>query len=52
MNSTTPIAGPTADDDVLGGYQSGADYYITKPFTQKQLLYGIELVLGKGDTVG
>jgi len=33
---------------VLSGYQYGADYYITKPFTAKQLLYGIDLVLGKG----
>jgi DNA-binding response OmpR family regulator len=36
------------DDDVLAGYQYGADYYITKPCTSKQLLYGISLVLDKG----
>jgi CheY-like chemotaxis protein len=36
------------DEDVLGGYQRGADYYITKPFTTKQLLYGIRLVLNQG----
>lgn len=35
------------DDDVLAGYQYGADYYITKPCTSKQLLYGISLVLDK-----
>jgi two-component system alkaline phosphatase synthesis response regulator PhoP len=35
------------DEDVLTGYQFGADYYITKPCTAKQLLYGIGLVLGK-----
>ena len=35
------------DEDVLTGYQYGADYYITKPCTAKQLLYGIGLVLGK-----
>jgi two-component system sensor histidine kinase ChiS len=34
------------DDDVLEGYKTGADYYITKPFTAKQLLYGINLLLG------
>lgn len=35
------------DDDVMAGYQYGADYYITKPCTAKQLLYGIGLVLGR-----
>ncbi len=35
------------DEDVISGYQVGADYYITKPFTSKQLLYGIRLVLGQ-----
>ena len=35
------------DEDVIGGYQRGADYYITKPFTTKQLLYGIRLVLNQ-----
>ena len=42
------VTAKTHDDDVLSGYQYGADYYITKPFTAKQLLYGIDLVLGKG----
>ena len=31
----------------MTGYQHGADYYITKPCTAKQLLYGIGLVLGR-----
>jgi CheY-like chemotaxis protein len=35
------------DDDLLDGYQHGADYYITKPCTAKQLLYGLSMVLGK-----
>jgi DNA-binding response OmpR family regulator len=34
------------DSDVLDGYRSGADYYISKPFTAQQLLYGVELLLG------
>lgn len=38
------------DEDVITGYQFGADYYITKPFTSKQLLYGIRLVLGQQPT--
>jgi CheY-like chemotaxis protein len=46
------VTAKTQDEDVLSGYQYGADYYITKPFTAKQLLYGIELILGKGESVG
>ena len=46
------VTAKTQDEDVLSGYQYGADYYITKPFTAKQLLYGIELILGKGEPVG
>ncbi len=38
------------DEDVMVGYQYGADYYITKPCTAKQLIYGIGLVLGKADS--
>lgn len=33
--------------DVLAGYTQGAEYYITKPFTRQQLVYGINLVLGR-----
>ena len=46
------VTAKTHDDDVMAGYQYGADYYITKPFTAKQLIYGIDLVLGKGESVG
>ncbi|MBI3785340.1 MAG: response regulator [Deltaproteobacteria bacterium] len=45
------VTAKTQDDDVVKGYQFGADYYIPKPFTVKQLVYGIELVLGKGEPV-
>jgi DNA-binding response OmpR family regulator len=45
------LTGQSKDEDVIGGYKKGADYYITKPFTAKQLLYGIDLVLGKGESV-
>ena len=34
------------DSEILEGYQFGADYYITKPFTSKQLEYGIRIFLG------
>jgi len=32
-------------NDILSGYKQGADYYIPKPFTTEQLLYGIEMFL-------
>ncbi len=34
--------------DVLEGYQTGADYYITKPFTNMELMNGINMCLGDG----
>ncbi len=33
-------------EEVLQGYKTGADYYITKPFTSTQVLEGINLMLG------
>ncbi len=32
-------------EDILTGYKTGADYYITKPFTSTQVLEGINLIL-------
>jgi DNA-binding response OmpR family regulator len=46
---TIPVILITArshDDDILSGYQEGADYYLTKPFSTRQLLHGLSLVLG------
>ncbi len=40
------VTAKVEDEDVLAGYKGGADYYITKPFTARQLLHGIGLVLG------
>ena len=34
------------DEDVLKGYDFGAEYYITKPFDLKQLIMGVKLMLG------
>ena len=51
--ATLPVILVTAksqDEDVLTGYKCGADYYITKPFTSRQLLHGIGLVLGTEKT--
>lgn len=44
----TPVIMITAKDqgeEIIEGYQHGADYYITKPYTSKQIEYGIELLL-------
>jgi two-component system cell cycle response regulator len=41
------VTARTQDEDVLDGYQHGADYYITKPCTAKQLMYGLQMVMGK-----
>jgi len=40
------LTGEDKAEDIMAGYSVGADYYITKPFTRQQLLYGIGLVLG------
>jgi len=34
------------DSEILEGYQYGADYYITKPYTTKQLEYGLKIFIG------
>ncbi len=40
------LTAKSQDDDVLTGYKQGAEYYITKPCTSRDLAYGIRLVLG------
>jgi CheY-like chemotaxis protein len=40
------VTAKSQDQDLLNGYQTGADYFISKPFTPRQLLHGIGLVLG------
>ena len=42
------LTGKGEEDDIVKGYELGTNFYITKPFTRAQLLYGIKLVL-KGD---
>jgi DNA-binding response OmpR family regulator len=32
------------DSDMFKGYELGASYYLTKPFTKAQLLYGLKLI--------
>lgn len=38
------LTGESKADDIMTGYGVGADYYITKPFTRQQLLYGLSIV--------
>ena len=33
------------DSDMFKGYDLGANYYMTKPFTKAQLFYGLKLML-------
>ena len=39
------LTGEDKAEDIMAGYSVGADYYITKPFTRQQLLFGLEIVL-------
>lgn len=52
--SSLPVLMLTGEDkaeDIMAGYNVGADYYITKPFTRQQLLYGLSLVLSNEVTL-
>lgn len=35
----------SSPEDFMNGYNMGAEYYITKPFTREQLLRGLDLAL-------
>jgi CheY-like chemotaxis protein len=53
-SATIPVIMVTAkaqDEDVLIGYKYGAEYYVTKPFTARQILYAISLVLGGEEAI-
>lgn len=39
------LTGEDKAEDIMAGYNVGADYYITKPFTRQQLLFGLEVVM-------
>jgi len=39
------------DSDMFKGYEMGASYYITKPFTKSQLLFGVNLIFDKNKKV-
>jgi CheY-like chemotaxis protein len=38
------------DSDMFKGYDWGANYYMTKPFTKAQLLYGLRLMFEENPT--
>ena len=38
------------EDDVWEGWKSGADYYITKPFSVDELMYFVEMAFGSQGT--
>ncbi|OGL46283.1 MAG: hypothetical protein A2161_14885 [Candidatus Schekmanbacteria bacterium RBG_13_48_7] len=41
------LTGKSSDEDLQKGWSSGADYYITKPYSVQTLLKGVEFLLGK-----
>ncbi len=43
------VTARSEDEDLMAGYQIGADYYITKPCTAQEVLRGIALVLGEAE---
>jgi DNA-binding response OmpR family regulator len=47
------LTAKTRYEDVIGGYKMGAEYYITKPYTVRQLFTGINFLLsgGQGDSL-
>jgi CheY-like chemotaxis protein len=41
------LTGEKEEEDILKGYDFGANYYMMKPFTKAQLLYGLQLVFSE-----
>ena len=41
------VTAKTQDEDLLSGYQYGADYYITKPFSGPELMQKVTNVLAR-----
>jgi DNA-binding response OmpR family regulator len=40
------LTAKASEDDVWEGWKSGADYYITKPFTIEELMYFVDMAFG------
>lgn len=41
------LTGKNEDADMFKGYELGASYYVAKPFSKAQLLYGLQLMFTK-----
>jgi len=41
------LTGKNEDTEMFKGYDMGANYYMTKPFTKAQLQYGLKLMFGE-----
>jgi CheY-like chemotaxis protein len=41
------LTGKKEDSDIFRGYELGAIYYLTKPFTTTQLLYELQRIFGE-----
>ncbi len=41
------LTGKKEDSDIFRGYEWGATYYLTKPFTTTQLLYELQRIFGE-----
>lgn len=46
--SVIVLTARTEHSDIFKGYDLGANYYMTKPFTKDQLLHGLRLMFGQG----
>lgn len=44
---TIAVSAGASRDEPLTAYQRGADYHLAKPYTRRQLLHGLALVLGR-----
>lgn len=41
------LTAKSEDTDMFKGYDLGASYYMTKPFTKAQLLFALQMMFGK-----
>lgn len=54
LTAKLPVLILTARDqasDIRAGYEYGADYYLTKPCSRRQLLYALGMLLNRADLI-